>query len=175
LPRLVEEVYNAKRPAFLGRSDTMAEDPPHALRLTLAYRGKQVSIAGSQRVEMIVPASIEASPDTTGYSFALLDANGRVIYQRPLHAPIRTDAEAYSPRKGDAIERVPLATSEGRFTVLVPDLANAHAFRLSGPADPKRPDEPATELLRADIDALRKAASVPSGPPGAPPRQGPGR
>lgn len=149
----------------------MAADPPHALRLTFAWRGTQIRVVGSERIAMIVPPSIDAPSETatTGYSFALLDANGRVIYRRPLHAPIRIDTEAYSPGKGRAIERVPLATSEGQFTLLVPDLADAHAFQLSGPVDPRRPDEPAGELLRVDVDTLLKS-SVPSGPAGTPPR-----
>lgn len=117
---------------------------------------------------MVVPASIGEPPDatTTGYAFALLDANGRVIYRRPLHNPIRTDAEAYSPGKGRAIERVPLATAEGQFTVLIPDVPDAQGFQLTGPADPARPDEPARELLRLDVDALRRSSTTPgAGPP----------
>jgi hypothetical protein len=146
---------------------------PYALRLTFAYRGTQISVVGSERVAMIVPASIDAPPEpaTSGYSFALFDAQGRVIYLRPLHRPIRTDAEAYAPGQGRAIERVPLAQQEGRFTVLVPDLADAHAFRLSGPPDPRRPDEPAQELMRLDVDALRKASQAPP-PAGQPAGRG---
>jgi len=55
---------------------------------------------------------------------------------------------------------VPLASTDGQFTLLVPDLADARAFRLSGPADPRRPDDAATELLRLDVDALRKASGA---------------
>lgn len=146
---------------------------PYALRLTFAWRGAQISLVGSERIAMIVPASIDEPPETatSGYSFALLDANGRVIYLRPLHRPIRTDIEAYAPGQGRAIERAPLAQQEGRFTVLVPDLGDAHAFRLSGPADPHRRDEPAQEIVRLDVDALRKASQAP-GPAGKPTGRG---
>ena len=146
---------------------------PHAFRLTFSYRGTQISLVGSERVAMVVPASIEEplEPATSGYSFALLDGNGRVIYLRPLHRPIRTDIEAYAPGQGRPIERTPLAQQEGRFTVLVPDLDAAHALRLSGPVDPHRPDEPAQELLRLDVDALRKASQAP-GPAGKPTGRG---
>ena len=146
---------------------------PHALRLTFAYRGTQISLVQSERVAMIVPASLGASAESasSGYSFALLDANGRVIYLRPLHRPIRTDIEAYAPGQGRAIERATLAQQEGRFTVLVPDLGDAHAFQLSGPVDPYRPDEPARELLRLDMDGLRKASQAP-GPAGKPTGRG---
>ena len=151
----------------------MADDPPHALRLTFEWRGTQISLAGGERVAMIVPASTPEpqDPDTSGYSFALLDANGNVIYRRPLHGPLRIDSEAYAPGRGRAIERVPLAATEGQFTVLVPDLADARTFRLTGPADPRRSGDRATELIRLDVDALRKA-SVSRNPAGTPPRQG---
>lgn len=153
----------------------MSPDPPYALRLTFAYRGTQISLAGVERIAMIVPASIDepAEATTSGYSFALLDANGRVIYRRPLHDPIRIDAEAFSPGKGQAIERVPLPTTEGRFTLLVPDLPDAREFTLSGPTDPLRAHEPARELLHLDVDSLRR--SVGPGPTsGTPPGQRPG-
>jgi hypothetical protein len=154
----------------------MADEAPHALRLTFDWRGSQVSLASSARVAMVVPAS---APDpnggaTTGYSFALLDAQGHVLYRRPLHAPIRIDAEAFAP--GRPIERVPAASSEGRFTLLVPDLRDARTFRLSGPSDPRRTEVAATELLRLDVDALRKQSGSPppTPPPPSPPRCGKG-
>lgn len=153
----------------------MIPDPPHALRLTFAYRGTQISLVGVERIAMIVPASIDEPADavTSGYSFALLDPNGRAIYRRPLHSPIRFDAEAFSPGKGRPIERVPLSSNEGTFTVLVPDLPDARAFTLSGPTDPARSHEPARELLHLDVDSLRR--SVGSRPPsGTPPGQRPG-
>jgi len=144
----------------------MPSNPPHALRLTFVWRGTQISVASAERVAMIVPASMPEPPDaaTTGYSFALLDATGRVIYRRPLHNPIRIDTEAFGPGEDRPIERVPLTASEGQFTVLVPDLDDAHAFQLSGPADPARPDEPARELLRLDVDALRRSSKSPGTP-----------
>ncbi|HJU23029.1 MAG TPA: hypothetical protein VJ891_11020 [Casimicrobiaceae bacterium] len=153
----------------------MASNPPYSLRLTFAYRGTQISLVGVERIAMIVPASIEEPADaaTSGYSFALLDADGHVIYRRPLHNPIRIDAEAFSPGKGRPIERVPLSANEGRFTVLVPDLPDARGFRLSGPTDPARAHEPARELLHLDVDSLRRSV-VSVQPTGTPPGQRPG-
>jgi hypothetical protein len=145
----------------------MADELPHALRLTFAWRGAQVSVVGSERVAMTVPASLAAPRErvTTGYSLALLDATGRVVYWRPLHSPIPIDAEAFS--KAGTIERVPVTAGEGRFTLLVPDLPDAQQFRLSGPSDPRRPEDVATELLTVDVDALRKASGSPT-PPASP-------
>lgn len=149
----------------------MATNPAQALRLTFAYRGAQIRLAGSERVAMIAPAPVGAPPESgqTGYWFGVLDAAGRLIYHRPLHQPIRVDVESFSPDPQRSIARVPIAEREGQFTVLIPDLADAQSFQLHGPADPERPDEPAHELLRLDVDALRKA-KPPRGAAGTPQR-----
>ena len=136
----------------------MASNPPQALRLTFAYPGGQIRIVGSERIAMIVPAMISTPPQPgqTGYWFVVLDEAGRVIYHRPLHSPIRIDVEAFSPDPRQSITRVPLQARDGQFTVLIPDSPDARTFALHGPGDPARPDEAARELLRLDIDALRR-------------------
>ena len=137
----------------------MAEDAPHALRLTFAYRGGQIRLLGVERIAMIVPAPMTAPPEAgqSGYWFGVVDAGGRVVYHRPLHNPLRTDTEAFSPDPRQSISRVPLPASETEFTVLIPDTADARAFTLHGPPDPARTDLASTELLRLDMDALRQA------------------
>ena len=149
----------------------MASNPPHALRLTFAYQGAQIRLVGSERVAMIVPALAGAPPEAgqSGYWFGVVDATGRVIYHRPLHGAIRIDVESFSPDPSRSIARVPIAEREGQFTVLIPDVADAQTFQLHGPADPERPDEPAQELLRLDVDALRRA-KAPQGGAGTPTR-----
>lgn len=149
----------------------MASNPPHALRLTFAYQGAQIRLIGSERVAMIVPAPAGAPPEAgqSGYWFGVVDAAGRVIYHRPLHGAIRIDVESFSTDPQRSIARVPIAEREGQFTLLIPDVADAQTFQLHGPADPERPDEPAQELLRLDVDALRRA-KPPQGGAGTPTR-----
>jgi hypothetical protein len=136
----------------------MASNPPQTLRLTFAWQGARVRLIGSERVAMIAPGALTTPPEPgqTGYWFEVHDAAGKVIYRRPLHKPIRTDVEAFSPDARPSIARVPVATTEGRFTLLIPDIADAQTFALHGPADPARADEPAQELVRIDVDALRR-------------------
>lgn len=151
----------------------MASDPQYALRLTFAYQGAQIRLARSERIAMIVPAPIGAPPQSgqSGYWLEVLDASGRVIYHRTLASPIRIDVEAFSPdRGGQSITRVPIASREGEFAVLIPDVADAQTFRISGPADPGRPDEPAGELVRLDVDALRRKSPQAQGTPTPPPQ-----
>ena len=140
--------------------------PPQTLRITFAHRDGQISLEGVERVAMIPPASIGDPPQRgqTGYWLEVRDASGRVLHHRALHDPVRRDVEAFSPDAGPSISRVPLREPAGRFTVLVPDLPDAQTFALNGPAHPDRPDEPAQELLRIAVDALRRA-KPPSGPP----------
>jgi hypothetical protein len=151
----------------------MASDQPAALRLTFAYRGTQIRLAASERVAMIVPAPGTAPPEAgqTGYWFSVLDAAGGVIYHRPLHRPIAVDVEVFSPDPRQPIARIPVAEREGEFVVLLPDLVNAHTFALHGPPDPEQPDRPARELLRLDVDALRRFKPVP-GPGNTAPARG---
>ena len=151
----------------------MASNPPHALRLTFAYRGAQIRVIGSERVAMIVPAPSTAPPQAgqTGYWLAVLDAAGHTLYHRPLHDPIKVDIEAYAPDPRQSITRVPIPQREGQFTVLIPDVADAQTFELHGPADPAQRDEPAQPLMRLDVDALRRLKPVP-GPGGTTPPRG---
>jgi hypothetical protein len=131
---------------------------PHALRLTFAYRDGRIRLLGSERIAMIVPAPVTPPPDAgqAGYWFGVLDATGRVLYHRPLHDPLRVDVEAFSPDPRASITRAPTQQPAVEFTLLVPDTADAQAFTLHGPADPARSDQAATELLRLDMDVLRK-------------------
>lgn len=137
----------------------MPGDPPHALRLTFAYRGGQIRLLGAERIAMIVPAPVTSSPEAgqSGYWFGVADSSGRILYHRPLHNPLRADTEAFSPDPRQSITRVPLPPSDAEFSVLIPDTADAQAFTLHGPPDPARIDLASTELLRIDMDALRRA------------------
>jgi hypothetical protein len=144
----------------------MASDPPQALRITFSYQGAQIRLLGVEKVPMTVPASSALAPQAgqTGYWLEVHDAGGRLVYHRPLHNPIAMDVEAFSPTPGASILRAPRAVHEGRFTVLIPDSDDARSFALHGPADPARPDEPAQELLRIDVDTLRRSKPPPTPP-----------
>ena len=164
---------NGVPPGVHAVENLMASNPPHALRLTFAYEGAQIRLAGSERIAMIVPAPVSAPPEAgqTGYWFGVQDAGGRLLYHQPLHRPIKVDVEVFSPEGRQSIARVPTSQRTGRFTVLMPDVADAHTFALHGPPDPDRPDEPARELLRLGVDALRRS-KPPPGAGGTPPPQG---
>ena len=136
----------------------MASNPPQALRVTFGYQGGQIRVLGSERIAMRVqaPAGDPPTPGQTGYWLAIRDAAGRVIHHQPLHDPLRTSVEAFAPDPRQPITRVPNPVREGRFTVVVPDVADAQSVELFGPPDAARPDEPAQELLRADVATLAR-------------------
>lgn len=133
-------------------------DPPRALRLTFAYRGNEIRLIDSRPVETIAPPVVAPlpQPGQTGYWFQVTDSAGRVIYHRPLHSPIAADVEAFSPDGQQTITRAPITDPQGQFSVLMPDMPEAANFALLGPPDARRPEQPAQELLRLDVDGLRK-------------------
>ncbi|HKU86707.1 MAG TPA: hypothetical protein VJV77_10255 [Casimicrobiaceae bacterium] len=136
----------------------MASNPPQALRVTFGYQGSQVRVLGSERVAMLVPAPAGDPPAAgeTGYWLAVRDAAGGVVYHQPLQDPLQTSVEVFAPEQHLPITRIPNAVREGRFTVIVPDSADAELVELYGPPDPARPDQPSQALVRADFDRLRR-------------------
>ena len=137
--------------------------PVHALRLTFEYRNTDIRLIESRRVTMITPPVVTPVPKhgQIGYWFQVTEASGRIVYHRPLHSPIAIDIEVYAQDREQSIARVPVAGRGGQFTVLVPDLPDATSFALHGPIDPEKPSESAQELLRLDIDAIRKSLTQP--------------
>jgi hypothetical protein len=98
---------------------------PHsgALRLTFAYEGDRITLIGKQRVDMIVPPS-DAVRDGAGFTGVWLDLNdaqGRTLFRRALHRPIREDVEVFSPGPGQNINRIPTEAPKGVFVAVVPD------------------------------------------------------
>ena len=152
------------------------ESPAATLRVTFAYRGDDIAVAGTRKVRMIVPPAVSAPPERgqSGYWLEVRAADGTLLFHRALHSPIRVDAEIYSLDKGASIARVPIAVPQGEFEVLVPDLPEAQSLMLYGPsAEPQLQALPARELLRVGFDELRKlppeTPEPGQGTPGRPP------
>ena len=141
----------------------MASNPPQALRVTFGYQGSQVRVLGSERVAILVPAPAGDPPAAgqTGYWLAVRDAAGRTVHHQLLHDPLQTSVEVFAPEQHLPITRVRNPVREGRFTAIVPDNADAQVVELYGPPDAARPDDPAQELLRADVATLRRMKPPP--------------
>ena len=155
--------------------------PAHTLRVTFAYRGDRIALAGSRRVQMIAPPSVTPPPENgqSGYWFEVRAADGSLLFHRGLHAPIRVDVEVFSDEGGRSITRIPIAEPDGQlqgeFEVLVPDLPGAQSFVLYGPP-PKveMQGAPAQPLVTLPFDELRRPS--PDRPPEPrDPRTGEGR
>jgi hypothetical protein len=144
----------------------MPSSPPRALRVTFGYEGGQIRLLGVEQVAMTVPATnpVPPQPGQTGYWLEVHDAAGRLLYHRPLHDPIASDVEAFSPTPGASISRIARAAAPGRFNVLIPDAADARSLTLNGPLNAAQPDEPAQELIRIDVDTLRRSKPPPTPP-----------
>jgi hypothetical protein len=146
--------------------------PSHALRLTFAYDGNRIRLIRSQRVAMMAPPSVTAPPQEghCGYWFEVRDRNGALLYHRVVHDPIRTDHEIFSDDPKQSITRVPKMKPEGQFTLLVPEMTDAHSFHLFGsPPDgeTRARSAPSRELVVHTFDELRPANGSDSAAPAA--------
>jgi hypothetical protein len=109
-------------------------------------------LADSQRVQMIAPPSVTARPEqgtSSGFWFEVQDENGRVLFHRLLHDPLRMAVEVYYP--DGKIQRVTGPPTEGEFEVLVPDIPGAATIVLFGSVPSslaQREVAPASELGR---------------------------
>lgn len=136
-----------------------ADGPAAALRVTFAYRGNVIAVAGTRKVRMIVPRTAGAAPvkGQSGYWLEVRSVDGKLLFHRVLHNPLRADVEIFSQGEGQSITRVPVAEPHGEFEALVPDLPEAASLVLYGPPpEPQLQAAPARELVRVGFDELRK-------------------
>jgi hypothetical protein len=165
--------------AAMANADTVPAMPNEtALRVTFTYRGDEIAAAGMRKVRMVVPGTVSAPPEKgqSGYWIEVRAADGKLLFHRVLHSPVRVDVEVFSHGEGPSITRVPVAEPRGQFEVLVPDLPGADSLVLYGPpADPRLQAVPARELVRVGFDALRKLPPDAPTPDRAPPNPGRGQ
>ena len=150
--------------------------PTATLRLTFAYRGRDVHLVATQRVAMIAPPSVTPAPaqGQSGYWFELRGATGALLFHRALSSPVRVDVEVFADGAGQSMQRVPTPSPEGRFDVLVPDLPAARNFVLFGtPSGATSEAAPSREVFRAEVSELRQPRSAaPASDTGPAPREG---
>jgi hypothetical protein len=147
---------NAKDPP----TTAAASPSPDSLRLTFAYRGRDVRLVASRRVAMIAPPPVSPAPASgqSGHWCELRGASGDLLYHRALGSPMPDAVEVFADEASEALRRVPVPTPEGQFDVLVPDLPAARTFLFFGtPPGAASEAAPSRELFRADVDELRKA------------------
>ncbi len=126
--------------------------PTRALRLTLEYEGRTVSVVSREHLAKVTPPShaLSGYERHSGFWYELQDAKGQVLYRRIRDNPIRVDVEAYDPEGGP--RRYPVKRPRGIFVVLVPDLPKADALVLmSSPLDPRRKLESAQPLAKIPL------------------------
>jgi hypothetical protein len=133
----------------------------HTLRITFAYDGPKLEIIRVQRVAMRAPATTPTTQENqAGYWLEVRDGNGALLYQRPIHDPMRRDIESFGDAPGDPMRRHPATATKGEFEVLVPDLPGAQTFRLHGPPAEARATFPPSALLSEhsfdDLDRLAR-------------------
>ncbi len=124
------------------------------LRLTFSYEGHNVRLVSRQSVEMIPPSSdpITLEEERSGFWYELQDKQGRVLYRRVVHNPIRFEAEVFSHHPEVPLTRTKIDNPQGMFQLLVPETHEAATLVLfSSPLEPEFAGEPARELARFQL------------------------
>ena len=92
-----------------------------------------LSVCSGSICALRAPVTPPPQEGQTGYWIELRDAQGTLLYHRPLHEPIRQDIEVFGDKPGDPIRRVPARHPKGEFEVLIPDMSQGAEFVLHGP------------------------------------------
>ena len=105
-----------------------------AIRLTFKYRGQEIELVSSQTVDMKVPPADPLTWDerSSGFWVLLRDGGGKSLYRRVSSDPIRTSVEVPSDDPKRPFTRHDVASPEGVFVLLVPDLPQAQSVALFG-------------------------------------------
>jgi hypothetical protein len=135
----------------------MADGEPRAIRLTFAYKGNTIELTEADRVAMKVPPTdpLEGGQPATGFWFDLRGGAGRPLFRRFMHDPIAPDREIF-PEPGGEFMRQPIASPEGVFTIVIPEIADMETLTFHGSraAGPERRLYPSEELARFDLRTI---------------------
>jgi hypothetical protein len=126
------------------------------LRLTFAYRGQEIELVSTQAVDMKVPPAdaLRWDEKSSGFWVVLRDAGGRPLYRRVTSDPIQTSVEFPSDDPKRPLARQDVASPEGVFVVLVPDLPQARTvalFSSGGASGQERTVVAAREIASFDL------------------------
>lgn len=128
--------------------------PSRAIRVTLSYQGQDLRLVSRRMLHMrTLPSDpLDVSQKQVGFWFQVEDANGRLLYRRTMHNPIRFDTETPSDDSERPLKRVPLGEPAGTFFLLVPFLREAKTVRVfSSPFEPGKDTDPAREIMHFNI------------------------
>jgi hypothetical protein len=120
-----------------------------SVRLTFSYDGSKIKLLSQQKVDMIAPPSdsVEDFKGRSGFWFELRDTKGEALYRRVAHPPIEADREVFSNDPKESIQRQPVESPKGVFTVVIPDHEKADTVSLhSSPTEKKDSFQAASEL-----------------------------
>jgi hypothetical protein len=124
-----------------------------AVRVTVGFTGRQLSLLSATRIEMVAAPSdpVTGYQGERGFWVEVRDSAGRVLHRRVLADPLEDSVEVFSDDPTASISRMPVRRPQGSFEVLVPDLDQADhlAVMASGPpTGGTRSRPPAAEVAR---------------------------
>jgi hypothetical protein len=133
----------------------------YSLRVLLSVTKGEVKLLKVTRVAMRALAAPSSPPqeNSSGFWFEVRDAEGKLLYHRPLpHGDVESVEVFDDPQKGK-IRRVPVKDSERKVELIVPDLTTSSQLTVHGPRLAADRMKPSAMLVRYSIENLRKQAS----------------
>ena len=120
-----------------------------AVRLTFAYKDGVIQLVSQTPVQMVLPPSdpLPASRGVQGFWVELQNPVGKGLFRRVMPNPIPVDTEVFTGDPSRPITRTPQAPSEGVFTVVVPQNADAASVVLVSSFHDPAPQLPSARLL----------------------------
>ncbi|HEV7239439.1 MAG TPA: hypothetical protein VGQ36_09375 [Thermoanaerobaculia bacterium] len=128
------------------------------LRLTFSYQGQAIELVSTQAVDMKIPPADSLAWDekSSGFWVVLRDGGGQPLYRRVTNNPIQTSVEVPSDDPQRPLERHEVASPEGVFVLLVPDLPQARTVALfSSPGTQELSAAAAREIASFDLKRRR--------------------
>ncbi len=123
--------------------------PSRSFRLTISFRGMNMSIVDRRSLVMPAPISdaIRGYEGQSGFWYELHNATGETIYRRVMHNPLSSHVEEHTIEPTVTSRRHPVGERAGTFMLLVPeDAAAASLVLFSSPPDAAAVAQPARKV-----------------------------
>ncbi len=132
----------------------------YSLRVLLSLTKGEVKLLKVTRVAMRALAAPSSPPNekSSGFWFEVRDAEGKLLYHRPLPHGDLESAEVFEDPQGGAIRRIPVKDSERKIELIVPDLTSSSELIVHGPKVAADRMKPSVMLIRYRMEDLRKQA-----------------
>lgn len=126
----------------------------YSRRLYFAYDKEKISLISQKRLKMTPLPSHQITSDSrhSGFWYELKDKKGRTLYRRITKNPLLLEIEIHTGDPKQPFKWQKNKEAKGEFTLLIPDLPDAHEIIIMGTKSEEKPSlKPAEELARIPL------------------------